>query len=101
MSMRINVRVFDAGGIDCLDEKCPFRKECANHRTAGDFRSEDGFTPDIFEENNVFFCRTKTLKPDETYEGFPSNHKTCGMGMLVFEKGEIRHYGSQERLDYE
>jgi hypothetical protein len=97
--MRINVKIYSptrsGSGIDCLDEKCRYRKECANHRTAGDFRCEGGFTPDLFEENNVFFCRTKTLKPDDTYEDFPSNHKTCGTGMLIFKEGEIKHFESE------
>lgn len=35
------------GGIDCLSATCQFRKTCANHESAGDFRVEDGFKPNL------------------------------------------------------
>lgn len=35
------------GGIDCLSASCQFRKTCANHESAGDFRVEDGFKPKL------------------------------------------------------
>ena len=31
----------------CQNEKCHFSSECANHETAGEFRSESGFTPQL------------------------------------------------------
>jgi hypothetical protein len=41
----------------CEDVHCLFRKQCANHTTAGDFRSEDGLTPDLKEiENGEWWC---------------------------------------------
>lgn len=36
-------------------ESCPLSRECANHTTAGDFRSEDGMTPDL-KWNGQWLC---------------------------------------------
>lgn len=33
--------------VICLDETCPYRRDCANHVTAGDFREEGGLTPNL------------------------------------------------------
>lgn len=36
---------------------CRFTRDCANHRTAGDFRTEDGLTPDLSKDsNNNWMC---------------------------------------------
>src|ERR1700693_6518734 len=42
--------------IECQEEdtSCPHTRECANHMTAGDFRSEDGSKPDL--QNDVWHC---------------------------------------------
>jgi hypothetical protein len=41
--------------IICLEETCLYRKNCANHVSAGDFRSEDGFTPELnLKQGNVY-----------------------------------------------
>lgn len=40
----------------CESETCEFRKVCAQHYTAGDFRSEDGDTPNIISINDLYFC---------------------------------------------
>ncbi len=45
----------------CESATCGFRKECAQHGSAGDFRSEDGFTPEFSETE----CRTADATPDE------------------------------------
>jgi len=34
---------------ECRDDTCPHRRNCANHCSAGDFRTEDGSTPDLKE----------------------------------------------------
>lgn len=33
----------------CLEKECPFRRVCANHETAGDFRDEGGLRPELFK----------------------------------------------------
>ena len=56
--MKIEATILKAGGICCNQDSCPFKSDCANHRTAGDYRSESGFTPEIFEENGKVLCAT-------------------------------------------
>lgn len=40
----------------CLDNECPHAGECANHTTAGDYRSEDGPTPDLTKTLSGWSC---------------------------------------------
>lgn len=48
--------------IACKEE-CPHSKECANHDTAGDFRSEDGMTPNItLDDNDELQCDKNALQ---------------------------------------
>lgn len=44
-------------GIICREAECPLSRECANHESAGDYRCEDGMTPDIVFIDNHFLCR--------------------------------------------
>jgi len=43
----------------CEDEGCPERHECANHCTAGDYRTEDGLTPDLRYTEKSWECSQK------------------------------------------
>lgn len=76
--VEIKLKLYNAGGIDCLEKDCPLKHECANHETAGDFRNEDGLTPDLYIVDGHFFCKTK--KASES----PNNH-----GALVFKNNEL------------
>lgn len=40
----------------CMTDSCPYTRECANHTTAGDFRTEDGRTPNLILEDENVFC---------------------------------------------
>lgn len=40
----------------CLDTECKHKKECANHTSAGDYRSEDGDTPNLVKTANGWLC---------------------------------------------
>ncbi len=42
----------------CCLAVCKFQKECAQHYSAGDFRSEDGFSPEIEVKNGQVHCNT-------------------------------------------
>lgn len=57
---QININVYG----DC-ETLCPYYRECACHYTAGDFRSESGFTPQIFvdTETGQLFCATAEEPP--------------------------------------
>ena len=41
----------------CEETDCSLRRECANHGSAGDFRSEGGTTPDAKFIAGVWMCR--------------------------------------------
>jgi hypothetical protein len=83
----IKTKVYDGGGIDCLEDSCPFKRQCANHTTAGDYRSEGGFTPELYREGGVFFCKTKNKAARVNYPEFPS--EINGTGSLVLKDGEL------------
>lgn len=40
----------------CLDEECPLKQDCANHTTAGDYRTKDGLTPDLVKTDAGWQC---------------------------------------------
>jgi len=44
--------------IICLQENCPWERVCANHATAGDFRSEGGPRPKLKLLNGELHCDT-------------------------------------------
>lgn len=50
--------------LNCESEDCPFRKECAQHTTAGDFRSESGFSPKVEKVGDDYFCKTRDSEVD-------------------------------------
>lgn len=54
--------IIEGGAIICEDKQCPQKKECANHVTAGDFRSEDGFTPNLIKVEKQYYCDKKETK---------------------------------------
>lgn len=65
-----------ANQLRCLDENCPHIKECANHRTAGDYRYTDGLSPILKQTDidNIWKCAQKpiptgcgALRADGTY----------------------------------
>lgn len=92
--MKIPVKVYAAGGIDCLEDSCPFKGECANHETAGDFRSEDGFTPELSVVDGQWSCKTYDREPHsgEYLENFPENTNKLPQGNLVLREGKLMRY---------
>ena len=57
----IKVSPYDGGSPECLEEhtSCEYVKNCANHCTAGDYRSQDGDTPDLLKTGDEWFCSKK------------------------------------------
>jgi hypothetical protein len=41
---------------ECQEVLCPNKGECANHCTAGEFRLDDGFTPKMKKDGEIYFC---------------------------------------------
>lgn len=58
--MKVELVIYGTTGFecDCSMERCKYTRTCANHVTAGDFRSEDGFSPEIRQVDAEFFCDT-------------------------------------------
>lgn len=79
----VDLTVYEEGGVVCNDEKCKFVKTCANHRTAGDYRNEDGFSPDIRQSGNDYVCLSKGSPASKTIYGQePSN-------VVELDRGEV------------
>lgn len=56
---KISAYVWPHGGaIICEEKDCLFDKECANHNSAGDFRSEDGMSPKLSIKGDFVYCHT-------------------------------------------
>ncbi len=51
----INADVMNYSVI-CNEERCPQSQECAQHTSAGEFREEDGMTPDLIVKGDKAFC---------------------------------------------
>ena len=67
--------------VICLEENYRWRKVCANHYTAGDFRSEDGVTPNLSLRNSEVYCETIHCNQgdDDRYRESPINHHNFGL----------------------
>lgn len=88
---KIQVEVHDAGGVSCLSESCQYQKTCANHVSAGDYRSEDGFSPEISMVGDEFFCLTMERVPSAEYQrnclkSLPFNVDALNTGMLTLKR---------------
>ena len=87
--MKIQLKIWNGMGITCLSENCVFKRECANHTTAGEFRSEDGFTPELYEKHGEYFCDTydrpsyEELDLNFNFTSFPENYNDLGRGALT------------------
>ena len=73
--------------IICEACNCPYQRECANHDSAGDFRTEGGFSPELTLKNGEVHCST-IHQPADTkidYACYPSNLKSFGGGCVHWE----------------
>jgi hypothetical protein len=85
---KINAEIYPQGGIDCK-ENCQFSSECANHTTAGEFRSDDGFTPELSINQDTITCQTKhrnIMEDINVNRILPENYPTLGRGSLIKNK---------------
>lgn len=76
----MKIPVTSHGGICCASKDCRFKRECANHVTAGEFRSEDGFTPvlRIMAEGGITFALCESYYEEEGFSGFPAYYPSTG-----------------------
>lgn len=66
----------------CASHTCPFDRECAQHTSAGEYRGESGFSPEIRLCGMQYVCDTADLPvvDDITYGQFPVNYNELGCG---------------------
>jgi len=57
-------------GVCCEEKDCMHMYSCAQHGSAGDFRSEDGMTPDLIVEQGVPYCSKQNTKRNFGELGF-------------------------------
>ena len=73
--------------IICESIECKFRRECANHCSAGDFRSEDGFSPKLTIENGQVNCETyhSSVINSISYTNFPKEYNSMRRGIVCWK----------------
>lgn len=80
-------------GYICLSKTCQFKAECANHETAGDFRTEDGFSPELsILPSGEIDCKTTERKAGEEHchgvvyvDNVPENYKELNHGFVTMK----------------
>lgn len=90
--MKIQYKIYSGGGFECCENTCPFKGECAIHTSAGEFREEDGFTPELYkvrttpDHNASYHCVTCHQKPvdpiTKTDRIFPQGISKLGVGSV-------------------
>ncbi len=94
LAKEVPIKIYSAGGIDCCSEDCKFHQSCAVHASAGDFRMEDGFTPELSILSRVRAkCVTfdRPADPDWKHCNVPEEDSGLGHGALIYSKdGELR-----------
>jgi hypothetical protein len=80
--------------IICLEETCLYRKSCANHVSAGDFRSEDGFTPKLSLGQGNVYCKTTDHLPMSKFDDLPDNLDHLQSGLMLWDDivEEVENY---------
>lgn len=76
----------NCGIVDCEERLCPFQKECANHTTAGDFRTEDGIRPKLHYRNGKLMCETIDSPIDTRYEYGTFPLECDGLGAVTWHE---------------
>lgn len=72
--------------INCLETNCLYRASCANHTSAGDYRSEDGFRPELYLQDGEVYCKTTdTLPIPNLKEYLPETHMSLQCGMVLWD----------------
>lgn len=99
--MRILAQIFKEGRIHCI-ENCQYKHTCANHESSSDVRCEKGFSPELYEENNKIYCRTKEEPLMIGTDGvFPSNVKTLKVGAVVLHRSRTLAVWCPDHQRYE
>ncbi len=77
------------GNVNC-EEECLYKYSCANHASAGIYRSESGFTPELLIIADKFYCNTIDQNPNYgKYETLPVNYDELDRGCLSISFGKL------------
>jgi len=88
---KVLATVKNYGGIVCF-ENCIYASSCANHGTAGDYRTESGFSPELSVLNRgsvaeAVHCGSVDRNPVYLQEGpQPINYDVLGQGAIFVNK---------------
>ena len=79
------VIISEEGKVLCEDKNCQYKRECANHSSAGDHRTEGGFSPKlIFGDNKQIICLSSYVKSNnEQYNPSPIGHYDRGYANAI------------------
>ena len=78
----------------CNSKDCPYRRGCANHSSAGDYRTDDGFSPELVRLGSDIYCKSYDKPPmvvDENQRcsyDIPENVYDLGNGFVNIEDVE-------------
>jgi len=94
------------GGIECVAKNCLYSRSCSQHYTAGEFRSDDGFTPmlsinDIVVGETTGQCKSFHIEVDESsfdYDMTPVGHSSSGNLVIRNGKLEVYHWDDERRI---
>lgn len=77
--------------IECQepDSSCPYTRDCANHRTAGDFRTEGGWSPDLQYFFGDWLCSKKLISDD-------GEHIRFGFGAVLEDGTHVKIPGLED-----
>lgn len=79
--------------VECLNESCLYRKSCSTHKTAGDFRSEDGFKPLIIKKQEGLVCFSRFSESDnDKYYPMPQVYAGWGLCLISEVQNEESDY---------
>lgn len=78
--------ISEAGSMLCESKYCKYRSSCANHSSAGDFRTEGGFSPKlVFGDNkNQIICLSSNIECNNSeHDAIPINHYDQGYANAI------------------
>lgn len=97
----------------CDSTDCRYDKSCANHESAGQYRTESGFTPKIESYESAYRCLSVNIEPEKEEpnvfedgspaypsDPVPVNHPS--RGMVYHRKGKLYVYSlDEDDIEYE
>lgn len=86
--MKIQVEPQTCAAVQCLQDDCRWKQVCANHASAGDFRTEGGSRPVLTLMNGEVHCRTFHSKGN----GYEPHEEPIDTGFHPFAEQGLCEY---------